>query len=145
MGLPQLLVGLLPGVILQVIYDEKMPSTRILLHSPLGYLNVTVKAATVSGLNFDASALNGSRIDIAHPVSTNLTLRPILHDRLRLIFEWYKGMVDENIGRLLYLYDPESDGTIGDGEPIRDIATVWDIEALSVFLGRDELQSLIRR
>ncbi len=69
----------------------------------------------------------------------------ILDDRLRLIFEWYKGMVDEKTGRLLYLYDPENEVTIGDGEPIRDIASIWDVEVLSTFLGRDDLRSLIRR
>jgi hypothetical protein len=52
----------------------------------------------------------------------------LLRDRLRLIFEWYKGMVDESTGRLLYLYDPENDVTIGDGEPIRDIAAIRAFE-----------------
>ena len=68
-----------------------------------------------------------------------------LVDRLELMFEWYKGMVDERTGRLLYTYDPEADVAIGDGEPIRDIAAVWDVEALSAFLGRDDLRDLIRR
>jgi hypothetical protein len=63
----------------------------------------------------------------------------MLADRLRLMFEWYKGMVDERTGRLLYLYDPENDMTIGDGESIRDIAAVWDVEVLGAFLGRDDL------
>ncbi len=69
----------------------------------------------------------------------------ILVDRLKLMFDWYKGMVDQRTGRLLYLYDPQSDFTIGDGEPIRDIASVWDVEVLSAFLGRDDLSDLIRR
>ena len=69
----------------------------------------------------------------------------MLGDRLRLMFDWYKGMVDESTGRLLYLYDPENDVTIGDGELIRDIAAIWDIEVLSAFLGRDDLRPLIRR
>lgn len=69
----------------------------------------------------------------------------VLGDRLRLMFEWYKGMVDKSTGRFLYLYDPENGVTIGDGEPIRDIAAIWDVEMLSAFLGRDDLQSLIRR
>ncbi len=69
----------------------------------------------------------------------------MLGERLRLMFDWYKGMVDENTGRLLYLYDPENDVTIGDGEPIRDIAAVWDVEVLSTFLGRGDLGPLIRR
>jgi hypothetical protein len=69
----------------------------------------------------------------------------VLGDRLRLVFDWYKGMVDERTGRLLYLYDPENDVTIGDGEPIRDIAAVWDVEVLSAFLGRDDLGPLIQR
>jgi hypothetical protein len=61
------------------------------------------------------------------------------------MFEWCKGMVDERTGRLLYLYDPENDVAIGDGEPIRDIAAIWDVEVLSAFLGRDDLRQLIRR
>jgi hypothetical protein len=69
----------------------------------------------------------------------------MLVDRLRLMFEWYKGMVDEGTSRLLYLYDPENDITIGDGEPIRDIAAIWDVEVLSAFLGRDDLRPVIRR
>ena len=39
----------------------------------------------------------------------------VLGERIRLIFDWYKGMVDESTGRLLYMYDPESGATIGDG------------------------------
>ncbi len=61
------------------------------------------------------------------------------------MFDWYKGMVDQRTGRLLYLYDPRSHLAIGDGQPIRDIASVWDIEVLSAFLGRDDLLDLIRR
>ena len=68
-----------------------------------------------------------------------------LVDRLELMFEWYRRMVDQNTGRLLYLYDPENDLATGDGEPIRDIAAVWDVEVLSAFLGRDDLLELIRR
>jgi hypothetical protein len=40
-----------------------------------------------------------------------------LGDRLRLMFDWYKGMVDESTERLLYLYDPENDITIGTASP----------------------------
>lgn len=69
----------------------------------------------------------------------------MLRDRLRLMFDWYKGMIDERTGRLLYLYDPENEVAISDGEPIRDIAAVWDVEVLSAFLGRDDLRPLIRR
>ena len=68
-----------------------------------------------------------------------------LVDRLGLMFEWYKGMVDERTGRLLYTYDPETDVAVGDGEPIRDIAAVWDVEVVSAFLGRDDLRAVIRR
>jgi hypothetical protein len=69
----------------------------------------------------------------------------MLVDRLELMFEWYKGMVDEGTGRLLYLYDPEHDAATGDGEPIRDIAAVWDVEVLSAFLRRDDLRDVIGR
>jgi hypothetical protein len=54
-------------------------------------------------------------------------------------------MVDESTGRLLYLYDPENDVAIGDCEPIRDLAAIWDVEVLSAFLGRDDLRRMIRR
>ncbi|MBS4730698.1 hypothetical protein MSM1_21085 [Mycobacterium sp. SM1] len=67
-----------------------------------------------------------------------------LVERLQLMFEWYKGMADPSTGRLLYLYDAENDVAISDGEPIRDIAAVWDVEVLSAFLGRDELRDVIR-
>ena len=69
----------------------------------------------------------------------------ILSDRLRFMFDWYKGMVDENTGRLLYFYNPQTDVRIGDGEPIRDIAAIWDIEVLSAFLRREDLRPVIRR
>jgi len=69
----------------------------------------------------------------------------MLGDRLRLIFDWYKGMVDKRTSRLLYLYDPKNGSTVGDGELIRDIGSIWDVEVLSAFLGRDDLRSLIRQ
>ena len=70
----------------------------------------------------------------------------MLGERLPILtFDWYKGMVDESTGRLLYLYDPESDITIGDGEPIRDIAAIWDVEVDQCVSGRDDLRPLILR
>jgi len=60
------------------------------------------------------------------------------------MFDWYKGMVGENTDRLLYIYDPQSDVRIGDGEPIRDIAAIWDIEVLGAFLQRDDFRPVIR-
>lgn len=27
--------------------------------------------------------------------------------RLELIFDWYRGMIDQETGRLVYVYDPE--------------------------------------
>ena len=69
----------------------------------------------------------------------------VLRNRLRLMFEWYRGMVDEGTGRFLYLYNPENDVTVADGEAIRDIATIWDVDVLSAFLGRDDLRPVIRR
>jgi len=55
-------------------------------------------------------------------------LAAMLGGRHRLRFGWYKGMVDASTGRLLYLYDPQNDATISDGELIRDIAAIWDVE-----------------
>ncbi len=68
-----------------------------------------------------------------------------LADRLELMLDWYKGMVNEHTGRLLYLYEPQHELAISDGESIRDIAAVWDAEVLSTFLGRNDLADLIRR
>jgi hypothetical protein len=59
----------------------------------------------------------------------------MLGDRPRLMLDWYKAMVDESTGRVLYLYDPENDVTISDGELIRDIAAIWDVEVLSAYPG----------
>jgi hypothetical protein len=39
----------------------------------------------------------------------------VLGDRLQLMFDWCKGMVDESTGRFLYLYDPENDVAVADG------------------------------
>lgn len=68
-----------------------------------------------------------------------------LTERLHLILDWYAGMVSEHTGRLVYAYDPERDVTVVDGSPIRDIASVWDIELLSRFLARSELALVIER
>jgi hypothetical protein len=54
-------------------------------------------------------------------------------------------MVSERTGRLAYVYEPETESITSDGSPIRDIASVWDVEQLSAFLGRDELTSLVER
>jgi hypothetical protein len=66
-------------------------------------------------------------------------------ERLALILEWYKGMIGANTGRLVYVYDPVKDVVIADGSPIRDIASIWDVELLSRFLERDDLLPLCER
>lgn len=37
----------------------------------------------------------------------------VLGDRHRFMFNWYKGMIDESAGRVLYLYDPVSVDPVG--------------------------------
>lgn len=69
----------------------------------------------------------------------------VLFERLRLMLDWYKGMISERTGRLLYVYDPERQVAIADGSPIRDIASIWDVELLSRFLGSSELLPLAAR
>lgn len=69
--------------------------------------------------------------------------RPGLKQRLELIFEWYRGMVSPETRRLVYEYRPIDDMTIADGAPIRDIAAIWDLAALSRCLARAELRPLI--
>ncbi|HEU5260858.1 MAG TPA: hypothetical protein VFU41_05465 [Gemmatimonadales bacterium] len=66
-------------------------------------------------------------------------------ERLSLILDWYQGMISERTGRLVYTYDPEADVTIADGSPIRDIASIWDVELLSRFLARSDLLPLVER
>ena len=39
--------------------------------------------------------------------------------RLDLIFEWYRGMIDPETGRLAYIYDHEHDIILQDGRSIR--------------------------
>lgn len=68
-----------------------------------------------------------------------------LIERLELIIDWYKGMVSDETGRLLYVYDPDQGIAVANGSPIRDIASIWDIEQLSHFLGRRDLMPLVER
>lgn len=69
----------------------------------------------------------------------------MLTERLELIFGWYRGMISERTGRLAYSYDPEREVLIEDGSPIRDIASIWDVELVSGFLGRSDLTDLVQR
>jgi hypothetical protein len=52
----------------------------------------------------------------------------LLRQRLELSFEWYRGMVNRDTGMLEYLYLPETDRFVRENCPIRDIASVWDVE-----------------
>jgi hypothetical protein len=66
-------------------------------------------------------------------------------ERLALIFDWYRGMVAGQTGRLVYQYRPVLETAVADGSPIRDIASVWDVELLSHFLHRRDLLPLAHR
>lgn len=67
----------------------------------------------------------------------------LLSERLSLAFEWYRGMVSPETGRLAYEYHPVQDKLVVDGHHIRDIGAIWDLAVLSGFLGRSELHSAI--
>jgi hypothetical protein len=54
-------------------------------------------------------------------------------------------MVNPDTGMLEYLYIPQTDTFIREKSPIRDMASTWDLEVLSDFLDRHELQSLIEK
>jgi hypothetical protein len=54
-------------------------------------------------------------------------------------------MGSETTGRLVYTYDPGANTSVMDGSPIRDIASVWDMEILSDFLNQQELAPIIER
>jgi hypothetical protein len=69
----------------------------------------------------------------------------LLTQRLELVYRWYKGMVNPDTGMFEYLYLPQADDFVREKSPIRDIATVWDVEVLSDFLNRQELRPLIEK
>jgi len=54
-------------------------------------------------------------------------------------------MISDRTGRLVYSYEPEIDAAISNGSHIRDIASIWDVEILSNFLQRSDLNPLIER
>lgn len=74
-----------------------------------------------------------------------MSTRDLLIGRLELVHRWYTGMVDARTGMLAYLYDPRTDSFIRERSPIRDIASVWDVELVEAFLGRAELRPVVER
>jgi hypothetical protein len=71
-----------------------------------------------------------------------MAARQLLRQRLAQVFEWYRGMVNPETGMLEYLYLPETNRFIRENCPIRDIASVWDVEVLGTFLDRIELRPM---
>jgi len=69
----------------------------------------------------------------------------LLTQRLELVYRWYEGMVNRDTGMLEYLYIPQDDDFVREKSPIRDIASVWDVEILSDFLNRYELRPLVEK
>jgi hypothetical protein len=69
----------------------------------------------------------------------------LLTQRLELVYQWYEGMVNPDSGMFEYLYLPQADDFVREKSPIRDIATVWDVEVLGDFLNRHELRPLIEK
>jgi hypothetical protein len=72
-----------------------------------------------------------------------MTTAELLQQRLTLVYRWYQGMVNPEVGTLEYLYLPRTNTFVRQKCPIRDIASVWDVELLSTLLNRDELQGLV--
>lgn len=69
----------------------------------------------------------------------------LLTQRLELVYRWYEGMVNPDTGMFEYLYIPQADDFVREKSPIRDIASVWDVEMLSAFLNRHELRPLVEK
>jgi hypothetical protein len=67
----------------------------------------------------------------------------LLTARLRLIHRWHQGMVNPRTGMQEYLYMPETDTFVRENCPIRDIASIWDLEKLERFLHKHELLPVI--
>jgi hypothetical protein len=74
-----------------------------------------------------------------------MTTAELLTRRLELVYRWYEGMVNPDTGMLEYLYIPQPDTFVREKSPIRDIASVWDVEVLGNFLNKHELRGLIER
>jgi hypothetical protein len=79
------------------------------------------------------------KMDMSYNVHAALT------DSLKLILRWYGGMIDKKTGRLRYKYCPQFDYFHEGRSPIREIASVWEMELLSDFLERDDLRHDIDR
>lgn len=69
----------------------------------------------------------------------------LLRQRLELIHRWYQGMVNPDNGMLEYFYVPDDDAFVRENSPIRDIASVWDVEVLGEFLNLQELRPVTER
>ena len=54
-------------------------------------------------------------------------------------------MVNPDSGMLEYLYFPQTDAFVHEKSPIRDVASIWDVEILSDFLNRHEFRPLIAK
>jgi hypothetical protein len=54
-------------------------------------------------------------------------------------------MVNPRTGMLEYLYMPETDTFVRENCPIRDIASIWDLEKLERFIKRHELLPVINK
>jgi hypothetical protein len=88
--------------------------------------------------------LNLRTRDATHRIETARTTE-LLNYRLRLIHQWHQGMVNPRTGMLEYLYMPETDTFVRENCPIRDIASIWDLEKLERFLNRAELVPVINQ
>lgn len=80
----------------------------------------------------------------ASPASIGPTAH-LLRRRLELAYAWYQGMVERRSGTLEYLYLPQTDSFVREHSPIRDIASVWDVELLGDLLGRGEMNDVAGR
>jgi hypothetical protein len=76
-------------------------------------------------------------------IGANIKTGEFLRQRLELVYDWYQGMVNPKTGMFEYLYLPQQDSMVQEQCPIRDLGSVWDVELLSEFLHRHELQELI--
>lgn len=69
----------------------------------------------------------------------------LLAQRLELVYQWYGGMVNRDTGMFEYLYIPQADTFVREKSPIRDIASVWDVELLGDFLNKHELRPVVEK
>jgi len=123
------------GSVKRVVPEVPLPVVTVNAPPPVPDFAQLYKVNVPQGMVF--AGVGQSQITLVRPPKSNVLL-----DRLQMLYQWYTGMVSHSHGRLEYSYSP-----IGDPEPpvcvIRDIGAIWELELLSHFLDKPELNDVV--